>query len=142
MLFLLQERLRNDPFFLREAINKTVDGKKDAPSNRDAYEQKRDEGLFCGYCATLITRQNQRFSQEGRHLHTFFNPAGIIYEIGCFHKAPGCLVQGPASSEFCWFKGYCWQLGVCITCLEHIGWYFSGENRSFFGLIVNRLKES
>ena len=69
------------------------------------------------------------------------NPAGIVYEIGCFRRAPGCLPFGPSSGEFAWFSGYIWQVVYCRGCQQHLGWMFSGEDR-FFGLIVNKLAEA
>lgn len=104
-------------------------------------EEEHEKVLRCWRCDTEITKDRQRISRDGKHLHTFFNPAGIVYEIGCFRNASGCLLQGTVSNEFSWFRGYTWQICVCIACLEHLGWYFSGGNDGFFGLIVHRLKE-
>ena len=141
MSCLRQERESAELFLLREAADKVSGVIDPASANRDELEREKEKVLLCCNCSTLITRENQRFSKEGKHLHTFFNPAGIVYEIGCFRSASGCLAHGAVSSDFSWFSGYRWQIGVCIACLEHIGWYFRGGNSPFFGLIVNRLKE-
>jgi hypothetical protein len=74
-------------------------------------------------------------------LHTFFNPAGIVYEIGCFRNAPGCMTYGPPSLEFAWFSGYSWQVVCCRSCQEHLGWIFYADDE-FFGLIINKLREN
>ena len=76
---------------------------------------------------------------HGTHIHTFFNPAGIVYEICCFRKAEGCAVHGDATAEFAWFAGSHWQYAVCGACQEHLGWFFTTPGESFFGLIRNRL---
>jgi hypothetical protein len=106
----------------------------------DEQEQKGERALRCHQCNAPITTMKERTSRGGQHLHTVFNPAGIVYEIGCFNQAPGCVAPGAASGEFSWFAGYSWRVAFCALCLEHLGWYFSGGEAAFFGLIVNRLK--
>ena len=109
-------------------------------AEKDDSEKEQQRGLLCRHCRLLITTSKERLEKDGTHLHTFFNPAGIVYEIGCFRRAPGCLPFGPSSSEFAWFSGYFWQVVYCRGCQQHLGWMFSGEDR-FFGLIVNKLAE-
>lgn len=108
---------------------------------KDEGEQEQERALRCKLCGVTITTSKQKIARDGKHLHTFFNPAGIVYELGCFLKAPGCLVQGPESLEFPWFAGHSWQVSYCSMCREHLGWYFQASSNSFFGLIVNRLVE-
>lgn len=122
-------------------------GAKESPDRgsltieEDESEKEQQKGLVCRVCQLLITTSKERLEKEGKHLHTFFNPAGIVYEIGCFRRAPGCLEFGGQSSEFAWFGGYSWQVVYCRSCQQHLGWKFSGEDQ-FFGLIVNTLTES
>lgn len=97
--------------------------------------------LACKLCHGVITSRGDAIDKDGKHQHTFFNPAGILFEVGCFARAPGCTVSGPPTSEFSWFKGFLWQFSSCSTCDAHIGWFFSGAGPSFYGLIVTRLVE-
>ncbi|MGB5984318.1 MAG: cereblon family protein, partial [Desulfobacterales bacterium] len=88
----------------------------------------------------------ERSAQSGAHRHTFANPHGRVFEIGCFRDAPGCRVQGPALTEFSWFSGYAWRIALCGGCLSHLGWRFQGApsgipGPGFFGLILNHLIE-
>lgn len=76
---------------------------------------------------------------DGQHLHTLFNPAGLLFEIRCFDRAEGCEVHGDRTTEFTWFPGFAWNYAVCAACLEHLGWHFEGAGRGFFGLIRERL---
>ena len=78
-------------------------------------------------------------SVNGSHQHTFFNPAGVVYEINCYSQARGCVVHGLPTDEFSWFKGYVWQYAACITCQEHLGWFFSSSDTTFYGLIAGKL---
>lgn len=110
-------------------------------SVKDESDSEQSRALLCRTCSIPITTEKQRIEKEGKHLHTFFNPAGIVYEIGCFRNAPGCLTYGPPSSEFAWFSGYHWQVVCCRSCQEHLGWLFNADDE-FFGLIVNKLKEN
>ena len=131
----------NGLLFLRDAADRPDSvTRPDVRKNRDR-EEKKKQVLLCRQCDTQITKDNFRISRNEKHLHTFFNPAGIVYEIACFRDAPGCLVRGVSSDEFSWFAGYSWQISVCISCLAHLGWHFSGGDDAFFGLIANRLKE-
>lgn len=103
-------------------------------------ETARDAVIICRQCRNHITDESRRFSIDGKHIHTFANPRGNVYDIACFNSVVGCYRAGHPSDEFTWFKGYSWQVVICTGCMTHLGWYFtsSGEHR-FFGLIVDRL---
>jgi hypothetical protein len=106
---------------------------KDQPSNENGF-------ILCRQCRRVITHCSLQIAVEGQHAHTFANPHGIVFEIGCFKSADGCDPIGPSSIEFCWFSGYCWQITECRFCQTHLGWIFSNNhNDSFFGLIIDRL---
>lgn len=116
---------------------------KEHPGQDPKEEAGRESVLVCRQCGKHITDENQRVSIDGKHRHTFANPHGHVYDIGCFGSAVGCLGAGPASGEFTWFRGYSWQIVICAGCMTHLGWFFlsSGEHH-FFGLIVDRLVSS
>jgi len=77
---------------------------------------------------------------DGGHRHTLFNPAGIIFEIGCFSEAAGCSAEGIPTGDFSWFGGYLWCYALCMNCTEHLGWMFRNDRGdSFFGLILEKL---
>ena len=100
----------------------------------------RESYLLCQQCHKIITSISEMIEVSGCHQHTFANPEGILFEIGCFKKAWGCWYVGPATEEFTWFKGFQWKVAVCSCCLIHLGWlYVSSGNESFHGLIIDRL---
>lgn len=94
--------------------------------------------LCCRLCKFHITDSDQAISIDDAHTHTFTNPAGYTYTINCFQSAPGCLVIGDCTSEHTWFSGYRWQIAICQSCHEQLGWLFSNDRR-FFALIADRL---
>ncbi len=99
--------------------------------------------IICALCNHSITSSHERIAMDASHEHTFFNPHGIIFHLGCFRRAPGCLTSGIPSLEFSWFKGYAWILVYCGQCHRHLGWMFlNNEQDSFFALILNRLREA
>ncbi len=105
-------------------------------------ETKGHRYILCRQCANMVTDPNQGTWINGSHRHTFANPIGVVYEIGCFSEAPGCRPVGPASDEFTWFAGYLWRVSICSKCLTHLGWQFlSSAGHGFFGLIFDRLIE-
>ncbi|MDY6831903.1 MAG: cereblon family protein [Thermodesulfobacteriota bacterium] len=100
---------------------------------------EEDDVLLCARCLHPITRPGARTTANGRHVHVFANPGGLVFEIGCFRTAPGCGHAGSPTLEFTWFNGYAWQVATCNGCLEHLGWYYTADGTSFYGLILNRL---
>lgn len=98
-----------------------------------------EEAILCRACRAPVTENRQAVSVSGTHIHTFFNPAGIVFEIYCFNRAGGCQVYGEPTAEFAWFAGSRWQYAVCATCQVHLGWFFTLPASSFFGLIRDRL---
>lgn len=122
---------------------RTADGEGRKQSITD--EKEKDEGrgrkLICRACGTPVTETGQRIEVSGKHSHTFFNPGGHVFELGCFRTAPGCAAVSESSTEFAWFAGYAWRVGVCTGCLTHIGWRFQSGDDSFYGLILKSLVE-
>jgi hypothetical protein len=104
-------------------------------TTRDETREREDEVLRCRACEAEITREDERIEMSGAHAHTFVNPHGHVFEIGCFARAPGCAVLGPGSAFFSWFPGYAWRIAVCSQCRTHLGWSFG----DFWGLILPRL---
>jgi hypothetical protein len=105
--------------------------------------------LQCSFCTTRrartrasATRPRLRVSIHGSHQHRFLNPSGILFHFGCFAEAIGCRVVGPDSHEYAWFPGHAWRFALCASCGQHLGWHFrNGGDGSFFGLILDRLRE-
>lgn len=96
--------------------------------------------IVCRVCGFAICHPDDAITVGGAHRHTFANPHGIVFEIGCFRSAPGCTGVGAASDDFTWFAGHRWRIAVCAGCHEHLGWRFEGTGGSFFGLILDRLE--
>jgi len=96
--------------------------------------------ILCRECLQVITDPCQKIMVHGSHMHTFANPNGIVFDIGCYRSAIGCGYVGQPTLEFSWFKGYMWRISVCSACLTHLGWLFiAADQNSFLGLIQNRL---
>ena len=105
-------------------------------------EEKDRETIRCRFCAHTVTRPSHRIEINGRHHHTFNNPSGHLFDIGCFSMAEGCVAKGQPTLEFTWFTGCSWRFALCANCHAHLGWlYQSMSERSFYGLILNHLSE-
>lgn len=112
----------------------------DTDSDLDPWHD--DRWIVCRQCHTRITGAGQRITVEGSHKHTFANPSGVVFEIGCFRTTIGCALMGPPSTDFAWFAGHSWQIAICSSCQTHLGWLFRAPGGSnFFGLILDRIKE-
>lgn len=111
------------------------------PEDKSAADDADPEPVIrCRHCLHTIARPADEIAVQGAYRHTFANPHGYVYEIGCFRWADGCSNIGPSSTEFSWFAGFAWRIAVCRKCRLHLGWHFdSGTQNSFHGLILERL---
>jgi len=108
----------------------------------DAEEEREDDRVVsCRACGAIITRSHAKIAVDGAHAHSFINPTGFIFRIGCFAMAPGARAAGEESDHWTWFPGYSWQAVVCGRCDQHIGWSYRNTSASFVGLILDRVTE-
>jgi hypothetical protein len=132
------ERFANEGVCLRG--NRPVGDGHPAAATGPGTADGAEEAIRCRVCGQVVTGHEQRLAVDGSPVHTFFNPAGIVFELGCFRRAPGCAGSGTTSAEFTWFPGYLWQIAFCRNCRKHLGWHFISAEDSFFGLILARLQ--
>lgn len=131
--------------FFRSPDTKHPANRLNPAINKDPKEQETEDSyyLLCRHCLQIISTPAERIEVQGSHKHTFANPQGIIYEIGCFKNATGCGYTGIPTDGYTWFRGFRWRVALCGLCLTHLGWLFmSTASSSFNGLILNRLVES
>ena len=115
-----------------------------APATVEEEADEEEEGeperpLCCAACRVPITHERERVVIDGRPLHSFPNPHGILFHFACYREAPGCAPVGAPSAFFSWFPGHRWQIQQCGRCAAHLGWRFEGERRAFYGLLEGRL---
>jgi len=101
-----------------------------------------DRYLYCVHCRHRITHEDERIAVQGGSEHTFTNPHGLVFRIGCFQNAAGCTPIGMPTPEHTWFAGYTWRIALCEHCQTHLGWWFDRPTDRFCGLIVDRLSAS
>ena len=97
--------------------------------------------ILCAHCGARVSDASKRIHVNGSHQHTFFNPAGVVFQVVCFAAAPGCCGVGPFCEEFTWFAGCRWQIALCGSCYHHLGWNFEGDS-SFSALIERNIHEA
>ena len=103
-------------------------------------KQAEERWLLCKFCRRRITSEDQAIQINDHHCHTYSNPAGLRFRIGCFSTAAGCQHQSYPTEEHTWFKGFSWQVALCANCLTQMGWYYqSAAAVSFYGLILDHL---
>jgi hypothetical protein len=128
------------PVLLRN-LQVSTEQKPKKAENSEIESTPEKKSLYCVVCHWKITNENQKIAMGGKAEHTFFNPHGMVFHIGCFKEAQGCGIVGTPSSEFSWFPGYHWQIAHCSNCHNHLGWLFlKGVKPHFFGLILAQLK--
>ena len=121
-------------------IRKDTDREALVEGHSEAQTLEEEVYILCRQCLQIISSPQEQIAVDGAHRHTFANPHGIVFEIGCFRTVIGCGYVGSASDEFSWFRGFSWQVAVCGMCLNHLGWRFtSTAAASFHGLILDRL---
>lgn len=127
-------------FFLLKRRNlKSVAHRQPQTTTRVDTEAYQDRVLVCRLCGNIITYESLGTTIAGAQCHTFANPYGHIYQIGCFRNAPGVLVDLTESTDFTWFQGFAWSIAICNWCGTHLGWRFSAESSVFYGLILVKL---
>ncbi|NGZ29229.1 MAG: hypothetical protein G8345_20370 [Magnetococcales bacterium] len=110
------------------------------PDQQEACATREETPILCKFCSLVITRPQEAIVMAGSHEHTFFNPAGMVYRIGCFRTATGCTWLAESSADFSWFPQTLWQIALCRRCHSHLGWrYTTSLHSTFFGLILTRL---
>ncbi|WP_319582779.1 cereblon family protein [uncultured Pseudodesulfovibrio sp.] len=135
---------------LREQENETPSkGEPSVDNNRGEFLDERLESadaetggvLVCRVCHSRITRRDLGMAINGSRRHVFFNPDGLVFELGCFASARNLTPAGPETDEFTWFPGYRWQVVLCTGCSTQLGWRYVGADGGFFGLILKALME-
>ena len=111
----------------------------DEADERGDTEDKKEKIYTCIRCGSPIAPVHAEREIDGSFTHSFTNPHGIMFSIGCFSEAPGCVAVGPSTAEFTWFPGYSWRICGCGVCGMHLGWEFFAEESGFFGLILDNL---
>lgn len=109
------------------------------PERRGELDAAEDGWLRCTACGQPIAREKARIEVDGKHVHSFVNPAGHEYTIGCFAEAPGCAGEGEESTFWSWFPGFAWRIALCAACGAQLGWSFRREAGAFWGLIIERI---
>jgi len=125
-----------------QALREAAEGDESRPiQTPEVLDRPReDPGCYCRLCGEFITHQQARISVQGAHEHRFSNPAGFVFDIGCFRSAPGCLSVGEPNGFYSWFDGFTWRHALCRSCGTHLGWEFIAASEApFFALILNRL---
>ncbi|MFP4350615.1 MAG: cereblon family protein [Desulfococcaceae bacterium] len=119
-----------------ETLDKIEEEEKTSDEDEDG------KAIRCRSCGHKVTDTRYRFEMHGRHCHVFNNPAGFVFEIGCFSAAEGCANAGQPTLEFTWFTGYTWRYALCAGCHAHLGWqYQATSGGGFYGLILANLIE-
>jgi hypothetical protein len=95
----------------------------------------------CAFCLRPVTSAGARIEVGGSHSHSFVNPHGFRFRIGCFARVVGCRLVGEPSGEWSWFPPCRWQIELCGACREQLGWFFSSRDERFHGLVLDRLVE-
>lgn len=101
--------------------------------------EQLDDTVRCRRCQHEITAGRHAIVVDGSHAHTFRNPAGWSFRIGCFADAPGAVPSGAPTYAHTWFSGYAWRFAHCAGCGAHLGWWFVGGSDAFAGLVLARL---
>lgn len=108
-------------------------------SSLDEAQTRPEDCLRCACCTNPVTTLQQRIEVEGIHMHRFYNPHGLGFDVACFREAWGSAARGPATSYYTWFPGFTWRLVHCTDCGEHLGWYYQNGDAHFYGLIAHKL---
>lgn len=121
-------------------IHSTDKKRKEDTKSKNKEKEEKEKYILCGTCENKITQPTFKLEINGAFRHTFLNPEGHVFHIGCFQEADGCAVFGEPTSEWSWFKEFTWRNARCNQCLKQLGWYYHSHlDQFFFGLILDSL---
>ena len=132
----------NDYVFFKKTDYKNISNLETDTLTENIKKRKKEPLIICKVCKNIITSPKNIIEVDGSHRHTFSNPEGIVYNIGCFSKIKGYSIIGDPILEHTWFPGFSWQIVICASCFSHIGWRFQSGSSNFFGLVTNNLMEN
>lgn len=145
-------KMNNDYTETLEATDKTPRAMPDPSRNKRLQKPRikkekkfginEDRLILCGNCGNPVTTSGNITTVDGKHIHKFRNPAGLMFEIGCFSSADGCAVLEDSTTEATWFEGFSWSGSLCSNCFSHLGWFYESGRNTFFGLIIDNIAES
>lgn len=124
------------------ALQQAEDSRFTGTEIREVPDHETDRGkknILCKTCGNPITSDEAGIAMDGSHEHTFMNPRGVVFRIGCFARAAGCYIVGPPTDEYTWFPGFVWCYVICAGCQSHLGWHYQSGESVFFGLILDQL---
>lgn len=127
------------PFYTRFVLLDRERDRRSTPAVEKERAAPGDRALVCAACGHAITDEDARIAMSGGHEHTFVNPGGFAYTIGCFARAPGLALHARIEAAFSWFPGWTWQVAGCTCCQAHLGWAYRNSDAVFYGLILDRL---
>ena len=136
-------RLDKEPLWaLQKLTKKDIDQLTKKKVKKKGGDEDEKDFLLCKFCKNKITSAKNGISVNGKHKHTFKNPKGIVFDIGCFSTARGCVNYGASTMEYTWFPGFAWCFSLCANCFMHLGWCYRGTGERFYGLITDHLIEA
>ena len=121
---------------------------RDKPSDEVVIKSEKKFGIvegqviLCKNCRNTVTGPDWIITVNEQHRHTFLNPEGLVFQVGCFSHADGCLIDDQPTLENTWFAGFNWSISICSNCMVHLGWFYQKDDQNFFSLIIDRLVDS
>lgn len=127
--------------FLKDGGAAGAVAERPAPTDAQAPETRPRRVIRCAACDSPVAWPEQAIEVQGTHRHQCTNPHGLSFVIACYRRAAGCGPIGQATTEWSWFRGFAWRIGLCRGCGAHLGWRYDAQDvEPFFGLIVDRLR--
>ncbi|XP_058449602.1 protein cereblon-like [Malaya genurostris] len=104
--------------------------------------------FMCKRCENEIASYNEIFAMSKQGVQTSYcNPSGYVHETLTIYKTKenSTFVVDRPSTAFSWFPGYAWQITLCASCRQHLGWKFVATKKnylpvSFYGLTGSSIK--
>jgi hypothetical protein len=98
-----------------------------ARARTDEASRQGHKALRCRACSRQISDESQIFTPPDTAL-LFVNRFGFVHEILTVRAAQNLLPWGAATTVDTWFAGYTWQIVLCVSCREHLGWHYRAES--------------
>jgi cereblon len=84
--------------------------------------------LVCSNCQARVVREDWLFENQSDVPLIFSNPHGRAFFLLLASRAHGMIFHPNFTTQYSWFPGYAWSIGVCCRCRQHLGWAYRAVN--------------
>eukprot|EP00049_Salpingoeca_infusionum_P019585 m.362536 g.362536 ORF g.362536 m.362536 type:complete len:376 (+) comp20623_c0_seq1:137-1264(+) len=109
-------------------INKPTTNERLLAALHILQRQHSDSWLSCSQCGTVLTQRCSTYQVDAELFETHVNPHGFVHQVIAASTCQNVLVASSPTLRDTWFSGYTWEILMCNSCFQHIGWKYQNAS--------------